>query len=180
MVELIGADKKVARERFETYFLVLETLEEKQVHIVRQVSQKIQQLVRISSAEEFHSSWSLILFLRLFQHPNMSMVSWGLQLFLKTRFSQKTLGDPNFLSFLCNPLLEVLNETKIYSRDLLSSSSSSQQTGESLAQLVAEFLSDCLLRLDYEAGGSLLIRTLITALASRSWAPIPLTGCLLL
>ena len=175
MVELIGADKKVARERFETYFLVLETLEEKQVHIVRQVSQKIQQLVRISSAEEFHSSWSLILFLRLFQHPNMSMVGWGLQLFLQTRFSQKTLGDPNFLSFLCNPLLEVLNETKIYSRDLLSSSSSSQQTGESLAQLVAEFLSDCLLRLDCQAGGSLLIRTLITALASRSWAPIPLT-----
>ena len=177
-MELIGANKKAARERFEIYFLVLETLEEKQVHIVRQVSQKIEQLVRISSQEgnsSFNSSWSLILFMRLFQHPNMSMVGWGLQLFLQTRFDQKTLGDPNFLSFLCNPLLDVLNETKIYSRDLLSSSCSTQQTGETLAQLLAEFLTDCLIRQNCQAGAAVLIRTFLTALVSKSWAPIPLT-----
>ena len=101
---MIGPSTKDARDNFETYFLVLETLEEKQVHIVKHVTQKIQHLVRLSSAEDrssFHSSWSLILFLRMFQHPNMSMVCWGLQLFLRTRFSQKTLRDENFLSFLC-------------------------------------------------------------------------------
>ena len=168
-LELIGTNKKAARENFETYFLVLETLEEKQVHIVKQVVQKIRYLVKISSAEDepsFHSSWTLILFLRMFQHPNMSLVGWGLQLFLQTKFSHKTLTDQNFLSFLCNPFLDVLNETKVYSRD--------QTSGETVALLLAEFLSDCRERLHCEAA-AVLMRTFVTAVATKSWGPIPLT-----
>ena len=74
---LVSGDKSSARENFDNYFLVLETLEEKQVHLVRQVVAKIQQLLHLSTGAggvRFHPSWILILFLRVFHHPNIAIV----------------------------------------------------------------------------------------------------------
>merc|ERR1719438_657710 len=168
--------KSAARDNFEKYFLVLETLEEKQVHLVKQVVSLIEHLLALttnnSSDKVFHQSWMLILFLRVFQHPNIAIVRWGVQTFLLAKFTPSTISDQHFLSFLCNPLLDVLNDTKIYSKDF--EQKSSRPTGEIIAELFAAFLENCLSRLDISAQTTLM-RTLLTAISNKSWAPIPLT-----
>ena len=106
------------KELFDTYFLIIETLEEKQVHLVKQVLQNLQDLVNVSNHKSgsgpfFHSSWILIAFLRLFKHPSIALVRWGVETFLSTDFDESIIKTENFLSFLCHPLLNILNETKL-------------------------------------------------------------------
>ena len=164
-------NKNTARDTFDDYFLILETLEEKQVHLVKQVISKIEQILAKAdnSKTKMHHSWILIMFLRLFQHPNTSIVRWGVQTFLLSKFSSQTVSDQHFLSFLCNPLLDVLNDTKLYSKEDGDSS-----TGSIIADLVTNFVNNCLSALD-KSQQSHLIRTFVVAISNKSWAPVPLT-----
>ena len=154
---------------FETYSLIMETLEEKQVHLVRQIIPKINVLLTLSvkSEQSFHFSWILVLFFRLFKHPNIEMVRWGVHTFLTTTFQANILSDENFLSFVCNPFLDVLNETKLYN----------QNTEETYNRGTSKHITDFLLSLDELTPTSreLILRSLVMAICSKTWAPIPLT-----
>ena len=163
--------KSDAREFFDLFFLIYETLEEKQVHLVKQVLVKLEQLLSSSSTSS-STSWILILFLRVFQHPNISMVRWGVTAFLQTKFSRDVVTDQHFLSFICNPLLEALNETKIYSRD--TEENSDNVPGEVVSDQLRQFL-DSVLAVVSDDQQSSFIRTVVTAVCSSSWAPVPLT-----
>ena len=113
------SSKSDVQNNFESYSLIMETLEEKQVHLVRQIIPKVISLLSLSlkSEQSFHFSWILVLFFRLFKHPNIEIVRWGVSTFLTAKFQESILSDENFLSFLCNPVLEVLNETKLYTQN---------------------------------------------------------------
>eukprot|EP00092_Neocalanus_flemingeri_P017361 GFUD01018778.1.p1 GENE.GFUD01018778.1~~GFUD01018778.1.p1 ORF type:complete len:1425 (-),score=326.55 GFUD01018778.1:349-4623(-) len=178
----------LGKDTFDAYFLILETLEEKQVHLVKQVLQKIQDLVKVSSNvlnsnQFFHSSWIMIAYLRLFKHPNIALVRWGLESFLNTSFDKQTLESENFLSFLCHPLMNVLNETKLYGKDAESNTFSSavyfpdepkeKITGQVIAKTLSNFLNSCFGKLEVEDRSNIL-RTFITSVSSKSWGPLPL------
>jgi len=70
-------------ELFNDVFLVLETLEEKQVHIVKPVFQTMIRLLGptlcpFRNGKSLHVSWILVLFQRILDHSNTSVVRWGL------------------------------------------------------------------------------------------------------
>ena len=97
---------------------------------------------------------------------------------LAARFSAATVADEHFLSFLCNPLLAALNETKLYGKDAEAEEEEEKAaprlSGEIISELLAEFLAHCLAKLE-PSHQSAFLRTLVTAACSRSWAPVPLT-----
>ena len=91
---------------WEEYFLILETLEEKQVHIVKQIMNKLPQLVR------FHPTWVFIIYRRFFTHQHITVVKWGLEIFLQTHnLSARTYAGA-IQAVLTTDLLEV-NEPKL-------------------------------------------------------------------
>ena len=159
--------KKMMRDVFDQYFLILETLEEKQVHLIKQICVKIENLLARTNLDpsSFHYSWILIAFLRLFHHPNISIVRWGVITFLQAGFHKDVVSQQHFLSFVCNPLLEVLNETKLYTKDLEMQNSSS--SGELISNLIANFLTSCLSKLDHQMSD--FLRTFVSALVNKSW-----------
>jgi len=136
---------------WEDYFLILECLEEKQVHIIQQILNRLQIL------QDFDASWGAIVFRRFFVHQNIIVVRWGVEQFFQYVHA-KTATDANginmcLLDIIVHELLETLNLTKLYSKE----------EGEHTGQTLAAQLSDCLNKLlaTYKDQQTLIINSLV-------------------
>ncbi len=64
---------------FNDFFLVMETLEEKQMHIINPVLTRMESLEeRILVRKEADSSWILCIYKRILSHENIQVIKWGL------------------------------------------------------------------------------------------------------
>ena len=64
---------------FNDFFLVMETLEEKQMHIINPVLTRMESLEdRILIKKEADSAWICCIFNRLLSHENIQVIKWGL------------------------------------------------------------------------------------------------------
>jgi hypothetical protein len=102
--------------------MVVETLEEKQVHLVKQVFRKIGGLLskvpksseEVNLHKSFNITWILVIFKLLFQHQNQAIVRWSVQNFLTT-FSNAYICYLEFINFVSSSMLRVLNSSKLFS-----------------------------------------------------------------
>ena len=170
-----------------SYYILLETLEEKQVHLVRQVLPSLALLACESCGEvaipsPLHTSWVLVAYRRLLQHPSASLVRWGLESFLQQPWTRPALQSPAFQHFLTAHLLEAVNQSRLYSSEGECSSSflpSSYSLGEEVpagrvvAGALATFLHRTLATLG-EGRGDEVVRRLLSSLPLHPWAPLPL------
>ncbi|XP_040584024.1 probable methyltransferase TARBP1 [Lepeophtheirus salmonis] len=127
------------------YVNLIESLDEKQVHIIKPV------LSKLSSFEKAFAKdlkWYFVIYRRLFKHQNLAIVHWSLNRFLTT-YSIEDVG----LSFFKSELIPVLNTSKLYHSDRYTRKS------------VLVFFKRC------TASLSLIIKEIISM---RSWGPIPL------
>jgi hypothetical protein len=93
---------------WDNYFLILESLEEKEPHLIQQV------LSRLTHLSLLHPSWVLIVFARFFHHQNVTVIKYGLEALL-TREGCYDWGDlVDLTDFLVSQLFGVLNESRIY------------------------------------------------------------------
>ena len=111
--------------------LVLQTLEEKQAHLVKPVLSRLQQLAQVwafffcsvkycvsqvSSAKVtddrfLHCSWVLLAFLRVFHHPSQAVLRWGVETFLSLESDHlASFASDHLTAFICNPLLAALDQ----------------------------------------------------------------------
>jgi len=101
--------------------LVLQTLEEKQAHLVKPVLARLHQLAQVSSAKVtdtrfLHCSWLLLAFLRVFHHPSQAVLRWGVETFLSLESDHlASFTSDHLTAFICNPLLAALDQTRLYS-----------------------------------------------------------------
>ena len=168
---------KDQRKLWDDFFLVIETLEEKQVHLVKQVFNKIQRLVskvptsseELNVSKPFHIAWILVVYKLLFQHQNNAIVKWSVHNFL-TSFSFKYIGYTEFIDFACHPLLNVLNSSKHYS---YKEPNTNCETENILTDYLAGFVpnrDDSDINLDHET----FWNHFLNAVFSISWGPLPL------
>ena len=111
--------------------LVLQTLEEKQAHLVKPVLARLHQLaqvwavycwsvmycmLQVSSAKVtdtrfLHCSWLLLAFLRVFHHPSQAVLRWGVETFLSLESDHlASFTSDHLTAFICNPLLAALDQ----------------------------------------------------------------------
>ena len=162
---LLDADSSGNRQ-WDDFFLVMETVDEKQVHIIRQIVAKLQGLsdCRAKGKEGgLHLSWYLLLFKLLFGHQNGAVVKWSLQYFLKTFRGSFTVGD-DLASFVGTSLFEALNTTKLYERHLT----------PKVKEGLVGFLAECLMQCSSQAERDDFLNRLLDSFIATSWGPIPL------
>ena len=168
---------KEQRKIWDDFFLVIETLEEKQVHLVKQIFNKIHKLVSkvpITSREPsldkpFHISWILVIYRLLFQHQNNAIVKWSVHNFLKT-FSSNYIGYSEFITFTCGPLLNVLNSSKHFSYK-------EPNTGCETEDLLTNFLIGIVPNgapSNFNINLKIFWNRFLNAILSISWGPLPL------
>ena len=136
-------------EIFQRIFLVLETVDEKQVHIVKQIFGHINSLWTVQEC----LPWTLVIFRRLFLHQNQAIAKTSLIHFLT--MEQKFVDRTCFQEFVEDSLLIAFNNPKFH--DTLE-----------LFDAFKTFLKH------FKGHWSNLLKSVMTI----SWAPIPLFHCL--
>ncbi|TRY77066.1 hypothetical protein TCAL_00028 [Tigriopus californicus] len=108
------------------YYLILESVDEKQGHIVKQVLGKLANLLSKTGAiakvgTPFHVSWVLVVLDRLMVHNNQLIVKWTILFILSEfRLSDLKMNSGDFANLFQHILLPGLNSTKMICEDVLS------------------------------------------------------------
>ncbi|XP_040906647.1 probable methyltransferase TARBP1 isoform X2 [Toxotes jaculatrix] len=167
---------KLLREFWEDYALVMETLEENQVHVVRPVLNRIDTLIQTTVNDSqasgqglFHPSWLLCVYQRMFHSENKSLMREGVCHLLELQVLQQPAFALAFSQFIVGPFMDVLSETSLFQRSAGQSVGDCPELGAKLQVFMTTFFSS----LPSEHRGCVLLQ-LIQQLGSKHWCAVPL------
>lgn len=131
---------------WQDFFLVIESLEEKQVHIIKPVLSLIDKLFK-----ELDSAWALLALRQAVHHDNNHIVKWGLHYFFSLEPSSKNLN------FFIQHILPALDNTSLYYESDLGN------TLEKFMQRTAR-----------SGENATFFKNLLPSASAISWGPVPL------
>ncbi|TSO98518.1 putative methyltransferase TARBP1 [Bagarius yarrelli] len=113
--------RSVLQKFWDAFTLVLETLEEYQLHVIRPVLSRIDILVQTISNDTggdgmIHPSWLLCVYQRMFQSENKTVVKEGVSHLLGLEMIQHPAFALAFSQFVVGPVMDVLAESSLYHR----------------------------------------------------------------
>ncbi|NXY47169.1 TARB1 methyltransferase, partial [Ceuthmochares aereus] len=159
---------------WETYILIMETLEGNQIHVIKPVLPKLNRLYELAISEEkgswlFHPSWHMCIYKRMFESENKTLTKEGILHFLEL-YETKHLPNPlGFSEFIIGPLMDALSESSLYGR------APGQLVGACppLGMRLQKFLATYLMLLPEEEKGIFLLK-FIQKMTSRHWCAVPI------
>ncbi|XP_041646192.1 probable methyltransferase TARBP1 [Cheilinus undulatus] len=167
---------KLLREFWEDYALVMETLEENQVHVVRPVLNRIDTLIQTTVNDSqasgeglFHPSWLLCVYQRMFHSENKSLMREGVCHLLELQVLQQPAFTLAFSQFIVGPFMDVLSESSLFHR------SAGQRVGDcpELGTKLQVFMTAFFNSLPSDHRGLTLLQ-MIQQLSSKHWCAVPL------
>ncbi|CAJ1067470.1 probable methyltransferase TARBP1 [Xyrichtys novacula] len=167
---------KLLREFWVDYALVMETLEENQVHVVRPVLNRIDTLIQTTVNDSqasgqglFHPSWLLCVYQRMFHSENKSLMREGVCHLLELQVLQQPAFALALSQFIVGPFMDVLSETSLFHRSAEQRIGDCPELGTKLQVFMTTFFSS----LPSEHRGSTLLQ-MIQQLCSKHWCAVPL------
>ncbi|XP_066473038.1 probable methyltransferase TARBP1 isoform X2 [Tiliqua scincoides] len=157
---------------WETYILIMETLEGNQIHVIKPVLPKLNSLYEHAVLEDcwlFHPSWHMCIYKRMFESENKTLTREGVIHFLEVWQTKCLPTSPGFAEFIIGPLMDALSESSLYSRP------SGQMIGTCppLAIKLQVFLAAFLTSLPEEEKSSFLLK-FIQKMSNRHWCAVPI------
>ncbi|KAM7049969.1 putative methyltransferase TARBP1 isoform 2-T2 [Molossus nigricans] len=159
---------------WENYILIMETLEGNQIHVIKPVLPKLNNLFECAVSEEngrwlFHPSWHLCIYKRMFESENKILTKEGV-IHLLELYETKTLpSSPEFSEFVIGPLMDALSESSLYSRSPGQQIGSGSPLGFTLQTFLVTYISS----LPEELKGGFLLK-FIQKMTSRQWCAVPI------
>ncbi|XP_070772317.1 probable methyltransferase TARBP1 [Enoplosus armatus] len=167
---------QLLREFWEDYALVMETLEENQIHVVRPVLNRIDTLIQTTVNDSqasgqglFHPTWLLCVYQRMFHSENKSLMREGVFHLLELQVLQQPAFALAFSQFIVGPFMDVLSETSLFHRSAGQSVGDCPELGAKLQVFMATFFSS----LPSGHRGRILLQV-IQQLCSKHWCAVPL------
>ncbi|XP_037677133.1 probable methyltransferase TARBP1 isoform X2 [Choloepus didactylus] len=159
---------------WENYILIMDTLEGNQIHVIKPVLPKLNNLFEYAVSEEngcwlFHPSWHMCIYKRMFESENKILTKEGVIHFLELYVTKSLPFSPEFSEFIVGPLMDTLSESSLYSR----SSGQLIGSGSPLGFKLQKFLVTYISLLPEEVKGSFLLK-FIQKMTSRHWCAIPI------
>ncbi|NXI18140.1 TARB1 methyltransferase, partial [Irena cyanogastra] len=159
---------------WETYILIMETLEGNQIHVIKPVLPKLNSLYELAISENkgcwlFHPSWHVCIYRRMFESENKTLTKEGILHFLELYETKHLPNSLGFSEFVIGPLMDALSESSLYSRTPGQSIGACPPLGIRLQKFLATYLS----LLPEEEKGSFLLK-FIQKMTSRHWCAIPI------
>ncbi|NXF44587.1 TARB1 methyltransferase, partial [Oceanites oceanicus] len=159
---------------WETYILIMETLEGNQIHVIKPVLPKLNSLYEHAISGEkgcwlFHPSWHMCIYKRMFESENKTLTKEGILHFLELYETKHLPNSLGFSEFVIGPLMDALSESSLYSR------TSGQLVGACppLGMRLQKFLATYLMLLPEEQKGIFLLK-FIQKMTSRHWCAVPI------
>uniref|UniRef100_A0A672U4K9 tRNA (guanosine(18)-2'-O)-methyltransferase TARBP1 n=1 Tax=Strigops habroptila TaxID=2489341 RepID=A0A672U4K9_STRHB len=158
---------------WETYILIMETLEGNQIHVIKPVLPKLNSLFEHAISGEggywlFHPSWHMCIYKRMFESENKTLTKEGILHFLELYETKHLPNSLGFSEFVIGPLMDALSESSLYSR------TPGQLMGACppLGMRLQKFLATYIMLLPGEEKGSFLLK-FIQKMTSRHWCAVP-------
>ncbi|NWW15759.1 TARB1 methyltransferase, partial [Falcunculus frontatus] len=159
---------------WETYILIMETLEGNQIHVIKPVLPKLNSLYELSISGDkgcwlFHPSWHMCIYRRMFESENKTLIKEGILHFLELYETKRLPNSLGFSEFVIGPLMDAFSESSLYSR------TPGQSIGDCppLGMRLQKFLATYLTLLPEEEKGSFLLK-FIQKMTSRHWCAVPI------
>uniref|UniRef100_A0A8C0HS79 tRNA (guanosine(18)-2'-O)-methyltransferase TARBP1 n=1 Tax=Buteo japonicus TaxID=224669 RepID=A0A8C0HS79_9AVES len=159
---------------WETYILIMETLEGNQIHVIKPVLPKLNSLYEHAISGEkgcwlFHPSWHMCIYKRMFESENKTLTKEGILHFLELYETKHLPNSLGFSEFVIGPLMDALSESSLYSR------TPGQLMGACppLGMRLQKFLATYIMLLPEEEKGSFLLK-FIQKMTSRHWCAVPI------
>ncbi|XP_032881793.1 probable methyltransferase TARBP1 isoform X1 [Amblyraja radiata] len=170
----LGEKSKQLVQLWENYILIMETLEENQVHVIRPILPRLKSIMDATISNEkgnslFHSSWVLCAYKRMFASENKTVIKEGLFHFLDLDVMKYSIRTQELSHFFCGPVMDALSESTFYSR------SPEQMIGNCpvLGVKLQTFLVDFMENMPVEFKGDFLTK-MIKSMAIKHWCAIPI------
>ncbi|XP_023404919.2 probable methyltransferase TARBP1 isoform X1 [Loxodonta africana] len=159
---------------WENYILIMETLEGNQIHVIKPVLPKLNNLFDYAVSEEkgfwlFHPSWHMCIYKRMFESENKVLTKEGVTHFLELYETRVLPFSPEFSEFIIGPLMDALSESSLYSR----SPGQLMGSGSPLGLKLQKFLVTYISLLPEEIKNGFLLQ-LIQKMTSRHWCAVPI------
>ncbi|XP_066515333.1 probable methyltransferase TARBP1 [Hoplias malabaricus] len=166
--------RSVLREFWEDYALVLETLEENQIHVVRPVLNRINTLVQTTAQDAegsglVHPSWLLCVYQRMFHSENKSVMKEGVNHLLELELLQNPNFALAFSQFVVGPFIDVLTESSLYHRSPEQAIGECPEIGRKLPKFMVTFFSSLP---EIDKGSALL--QILRRMGTQHWCAVPL------
>ncbi|XP_074241435.1 putative methyltransferase TARBP1 isoform X2 [Saimiri boliviensis] len=159
---------------WENYILIMETLEGNQIHVIKPVLPKLNNLFEYAVSEEngcwlFHPSWHMCIYKRMFESENKILTKEGIIHFLELYETKILPFSPEFSEFIIGPLMDALSESSLYSRSSDQPIGSCSPLGLKLQKFLVAYIS----LLPEEIKSSFLLK-FIRKMTSRHWCAVPI------
>ncbi|KAM6127937.1 putative methyltransferase TARBP1 [Pterocles gutturalis] len=159
---------------WETYILIMETLEGNQIHVIKPVLPKLNSLYEHAISGEkgcwlFHPSWHMCIYKRMFESENKTLTKEGILHFLELYETKHLPNALGFSEFVIGPLMDALSESSLYSR----TPGQLMGTCPPLGMRLQKFLATYIMLLPEEEKGSFLLK-FIQKMTSRHWCAVPI------
>uniref|UniRef100_UPI00398EE39E probable methyltransferase TARBP1 isoform X2 n=1 Tax=Pristiophorus japonicus TaxID=55135 RepID=UPI00398EE39E len=169
-----GEKNKQLVQLWENYILIMETLEENQVHVIRPILPRLKSLMDATVSNDqgnsrFHISWLLCAYKRIFESENKTAMKEGLFHFLDLGVVKYPFRTQELSEFICGPVMDALSESTLYSRSPDQIIGSCPVLGVKLQTLFVDFVEN----VPEEFKGDFLMK-LITRMATKHWCAIPI------
>ncbi|KAL0983871.1 hypothetical protein UPYG_G00134130 [Umbra pygmaea] len=165
---------KLLREFWEDYALVMETLEENQIHVVRPVLNRIDTLIQTAANDSqgvslFHPSWLLCVYQRMFHSENKSVMREGVCHLLGLQAIEQPSFALAFAQFIVGPFMDVLSENSLFHRTAHQGIGDCPELGVKLQTFMVTFFNS----LPQENRGLVLMQ-MVQRLGSQHWCAVPI------
>ncbi|XP_054018241.1 probable methyltransferase TARBP1 [Dryobates pubescens] len=159
---------------WETYILIMETLEGNQIHVIKPVLPKVNSLYEHAVSGEkgrwlFHPSWHVCIYKRMFESENKTLTKEGILHFLELYEAKHLPNSLDISEFVIGPLMDALSESAFYSRMPGQLMGACPPLGTRLQKFLATYLT----RLPEEEKGSFLLK-FIQKMTTRHWCAVPI------
>ncbi|XP_060047959.1 probable methyltransferase TARBP1 isoform X2 [Erinaceus europaeus] len=159
---------------WENYILIMEALEGNQIHVIKPVLPKLNNLFEYAVSEEndcwlFHPSWHLCIYKRLFESENKILTKEGVIHFLELYETKALPFSQEFSEFIIDQLMDALSESSLYSRFPGQLIGSASPLGLKLQKFLVTYVS----LLSEEIKSSFLFK-FIQKMTTRHWCAVPI------
>ncbi|XP_029449737.1 probable methyltransferase TARBP1 [Rhinatrema bivittatum] len=159
---------------WENYILIMETLEGNQIHVIKPVLPKLNNLFESAVCKEkdcwlFHPSWHISIYKRMFESENKTLVKEGVDHFLELYDAISLPRSEAFSEFVVGPLMDAIAESSLYSRSPGQLIGTCPPLGMKLQKFLTNFISS----LAEADKGSFLLQ-FIQKITSRHWCAVPI------
>ncbi|KAK3604397.1 hypothetical protein CHS0354_015531 [Potamilus streckersoni] len=160
---------------WENFILLLETLEEKQVHVIKPLLPRMSSLIKATMATQaepqlLHTSWLTVIFTRSFFHECVQIIRWSAETILSLDLQKCPMLIQGQDQFLYGSMLLSLQEPKLFVRELNSSVGASPVVADGLEH----FFQSCWEAFAENSKRAEFFCQLFNHICLSNWSPVPL------